>query len=411
MGIGRLGRLRASRLGIGVVLVPLAIMAVAVNQRPAIVAVAPLVEELRADTGLSATLTGLLATLPVLCFAVFAPVTPHLARRIGLERAVGASLVLLSAGIALRLFTPLALLYAGSLLAGVAIAVSNVLMPVYIKRRFVRPGLMMGCYTAAMSLGAAAAAGMTVPIATAWGMDWRGALALWLPAVVAALALWLAVMRTGGDHSPTGASGAPPHGGSWSLLRYPLAWHVTVYFGVQSALFYSFSAWLPTLLIDSGTPTQAAGLLLGLGNVIGAVGSLVAPPLAGRVRTQRPLLLAVAGGFTVGLVGLLTSPDQGTVVWICVFGLAQGAGFALGLTFTVLRSATPLVAARLGGIAQCLGYLLAALGPLTLGAIHDLTGGWRWPLVILLLALLPLTWAGWGAARDITVGEPATARG
>ncbi|HEV2844723.1 MAG TPA: MFS transporter [Thermoanaerobaculia bacterium] len=385
-------------------------MAVAVNQRPAIVAVAPLVEELRADTGISATLAGLLATLPVLCFAVFAPITPHVARQVGLERAVGASLIMLSAGIALRLFPPLALLYAGSLLAGIAIAVSNVLIPAYIKRRFARPGLMMGCYTAAMSLGAAAAAGMTLPMAAAWGMDWRGALGLWLPVALAALALWLVMVRTGGTHLPAAASRPAPSGGSWSLLRSPLAWHVTVYFGVQSALFYSFAAWLPTLLIDSGTATRTAGLLLGLCNVLGAVGSLVAPPLAGRMRTQHPLLLAVVGGFAMGLVGLLAFPNRGTVVWICAFGLAQGAGFALGLTFTVLRSATPLLAARLGGIAQCLGYLLAAIGPLSLGVIHDLTGGWRWALAILLLALLPLTWAGWGAARDATVSEPAPAR-
>jgi CP family cyanate transporter-like MFS transporter len=396
-----------SRQLTGVILLPLAIMAVAINQRPALVAVAPLVEELRADTALSSAVAGLLTTLPVLCFAFFAPVTPHVQRRIGLERAIGLSLIVLAAGIALRLLTPLALLFAGSLLVGAAIAISNVLMPAFIKRTFPRPGAMMGCYTAAMSLGAAAAGGATVPIAEAWGLSWRGALALWLPIALLAFLLWLPMLRPVVSR-PTAVAGEPrSHGGAWWMLRIPLARHVTVYFGVQSAVFYSFSAWLPALLVDSGTSVQTAGLLLGLYNIAGAVGAFAAPVLAGRMRTQHPLLLAVVAGFAVGLVGLLVSPDRGTVAWICVFGVAQGAGFALALTFTVLRSATPEVAARLGGVAQALGYLLAASGPLALGAIHDLTGRWPWALVLLLLMLLPMTWAGWGAAGDRTLGEPS----
>jgi CP family cyanate transporter-like MFS transporter len=118
------------------------------------------------------------------------------------------------------------------------------------------------------------------------------------------------------------------------------------------------------------------------------------------MRTQRPLILAVAASYVVGLGGLLISPGDGTLMWVAAFGLAQGGGFALALTLIVLRSPTPLVAARLGGVAQCLGYLLAALGPLLLGALHDLTVGWTWPLALLLAALVPMTWFGWGAARD-----------
>jgi CP family cyanate transporter-like MFS transporter len=123
------------------------------------------------------------------------------------------------------------------------------------------------------------------------------------------------------------------------------------------------------------------------------------------MRNQQPMLLTVIAAFGFGLAGLLVAPDRGTVVWICAIGVAQGAGFALALTFTVMRAATPEMAARLGGVAQALGYLLAACGPLALGAIHDLTGTWPWALVLLLLMLLPLTWAGWGAARDRTLGE------
>jgi CP family cyanate transporter-like MFS transporter len=380
------------------VLLVAAVVAVALNQRPAVVAVAPVLGELRADTGLSSALAGLLTTLPVLCFGAFAPVAPRLARRIGLETAVALSLVLLAAGIALRLLSPLALLFAGSLLAGAAIAVANVLMPAYVKREFRRPGAVMGMYSAALNIGAAAGAAATVPLADALGVDWRTALGLWLVLALAALALWLPVAGTGRAHRTSAPM--PDGAGSWSLFRQPLARRVTAYLGLQSVQFYSVAAWLPTLLADAGVPAREGGVLLGFANVVGAAGALLAPAQAGRMRTQRPLVLAVSVAYLVGLGGLLVSPASGTLIWVGAFGLAQGGGFALALTLVVLRSPTPLAAARLGGVAQCLGYLLAALGPLVVGALHDGTRGWTWPLVVLLTALVPMTWFGWGAARN-----------
>jgi CP family cyanate transporter-like MFS transporter len=387
----------------GTALLVAAIVAVALNQRPAVVAVAPVLGDLRAETGLSSALAGLLTTLPVLCFGAFAPGAPRLARRIGLETAVALSLLLLAAGIALRLLSPVALLFAGSLLAGAAIAFANVLLPAYVKREFARPGAVMGCYSASLNIGAAAGAAVTVPLAHALGVDWRTALGLWLALALAALALWLPVAGTGRAHRTS--EPLPDDSGSWSLLRQPLARQVTAYLGLQSVQFYTVAAWLPTLLADSGVPVQEGGLLLGLANVVGAAGALLAPAQAGRMRTQRPLILGVAASYTVGLGGLLVAPDTGTLAWVAAFGLAQGSGFALALTLIVLRSPTPLVAARLGGVAQCLGYLLAALGPLVIGALHDLTGGWIWPLVVLVVALLPMTWFGWGAARAAVLTE------
>jgi CP family cyanate transporter-like MFS transporter len=374
-----------------------AIVAVALNQRPAVVAVAPLLRDLRADTGLSSAMAGLLTTVPVLCFGAFAPVAPRLARRYGLESAVGASLLLLAAGIALRLLSPVALLYAGSLLAGAAIALANVLLPAYVKREFARPGAVMGAYSAALNIGAAAGAALTLPVADALGIGWRTALGLWLFVALGALVLWLPVAGTGRARR---SSGDAPPGGSWALLRLPLARRVCAYLAMQSVQFYAVAAWLPTLLADAGVPRSEGGLLLGLSNVVGAAGALVAPAQAGRMHGQRPLVAFVVTAYAVGLAGLLLSPASGTAVWVCAWGIAQGSGFALALTLIVLRSPTPLVAARLGGVAQCVGYLVAASGPLLLGALHDRTDGWSWPLALLLAAIVPMAWAGWGAARD-----------
>src|SRR3954469_10509253 len=283
----------------GVVLLVAAIVVVALNQRPAVVGVAPVLSELRADTGLTSTLAGLLTTLPVLCFGAFAPVAPRLARRIGLETAVAASLVLLAVGIALRLLTPVALLYAGSLVAGAAIAIANVLMPAYVKREFARPGAVMGVYSASLNLGAAAAAGLTVPIGVALGADWRVALASWLVLAVAALVLWLPVAGVRGTRA------VPEESGSWSLLRAPLARQVTAFLGLQSVQFYSIAAWLPTLLADAGVPVGEGGFLLAVSNVTGAAGALLAPAVAGRMRAQRPLVVVVLAAYVIGLGGLL----------------------------------------------------------------------------------------------------------
>ena len=382
------------------VLLVAAVIAVALNQRPAVVGVAPVLRDLRAETGLSSALAGLLTALPVLCFGAFAPLGPRLARRIGLETAVAWSLVLLAGGIALRLLEPVALLYAGSLVAGAAIAVANVLMPAYVKREFTRPGAVMGLYSSSLNIGAAAAAGLTVPIGVALGVDWRVALGSWLLLAAVALALWVPVAGVGRSRTAPETPGP----GAWSLLRAPLARQVTVFLGLQSVQFYSVSAWLPTLLADAGVPIGKGGLLLAVANVVGAAGALLAPAQAGRMRTQRPLVAIVVVAYVGGLTGLLAAPASGTFLWVALFGLAQGSGFALALTLIVLRSATPLVAAQLGGVAQCLGYLLAATGPVVLGALHDRTDGWTWPVALLLALLLPMAWTGWGAARDAVLG-------
>lgn len=400
----------ATRSRAATIAVLVAVVAVAFNQRPAVVAVAPVLRDLRADTGLSAGLAGLLTTVPVLCFGAFAPVGPRLARRVALEAAVAISLVLLAAGIALRMLPPVPLLYGGSLLAGAAIALANVLVPAYVKREFLRPGPAMGLYSAALNVGAAAGAALTVPVGAALGLSWRGSLGLWLVVALAALALWLPVAGTGRAHRRATRTAAT--GGSWSLLRRPLAWQVTGFLGLQSVQFYGVVAWLPTLLADAGVPVKEGGLFLGLSNIVGAGAALLSPPLAGRMRNQRPLIAVVVAVFAVGLGGLLLSPGTGTLVWVSTFGVAQGGGFALALTLIVLRSDTPLTAARLGGVAQCLGYLMAAAGPFLLGWLRDLTGGWSWPLGLLLVMLVPMGWLGWGAARDevLSSTSPAGAR-
>jgi len=386
------------RLGAGATL---AIVLAALNLRPGVVAVSPLLGEILAEEGLSATAGGVLTTLPVLCFGLLAPVAPVLARRLGLERALFGSLLLLCAGFALRLVPGVGALLGGTLAVGCAIGLGNVLLPALIKRDFAdRVGLMTGLYSMALSGGAALAAGLTVPIATATGADWRVTLASWgLLAAVGAV-IWApralrAGSRTAAPLRPAGAAA----GAARSVWRSPLAWAVTVLMGTQSLSFYATNAWLPEIFVAGGRSVAAGGWLLALTNLLGIVGSFVAPVLAGRMRRQRAIGVGLVALIGTGLLGLVLAPGV-AVVWVVLLGLGQGGGIALALTLMALRTEDAARTSELSGMAQSAGYVLAACGPLGLGVAHDVTGSWTVPLALLLGAALVQGVAAWVAGRD-----------
>ncbi|WP_051471884.1 CynX/NimT family MFS transporter [Patulibacter minatonensis] len=385
-------------------LLGVAVALFSLNLRPALVAVGPLAPQLRDDTGLSAASTSLLTTLPLVCFGLFATVAPRLGRRVGLERALLIALALLVGGIALRVVSPVVALFAGSAVAGAGIAIANVLLPGVVKRDFAdRTGPMMAVYSVGLNGGAALAAGLTVPLQDALGLSWRGALALWAVAALATAALWLP-RALGAAPAPVAASAHAR--GVW---RSRVAWAVALFMGLQSLEFYAMSAWLPTLLQDDGTSASTAGLLVALMSVASIGASLVVPVLAARSRRQRGLTAFAAGCFAIGLVGLLVAPSDGALAWVLVLGLGQGTGISLALTLFVLRSRTPEGAGELSGMAQTVGYLIAAGGPLGAGALHDLSGGWTLPLVALLVLLVAMVPAGWRAGADRMLEDPSPA--
>ncbi|GAB6940477.1 CynX/NimT family MFS transporter [Isoptericola variabilis] len=385
-------------LGAGAVV---AIVLAALNLRPGVVAVSPLLGEILAEEGLSATAGGVLTTLPVLCFGILAPVAPGLARKVGLERALFGSLVLLCLGFALRLVPGIAPLLVGTLAVGSAIGLGNVLLPALIKRDFAdRVGLMTGLYSMALSGGAALAAGLTVPIASATGMDWRATLASWgLLAVLGAVVWAPRALRSTGAVAALRPPGATPADAVRSVWRSPLAWAVTVLMGTQSLSFYAVNAWLPEIFVASGRSIAVGGWLLALTNLLGIVGSFVTPVLAGRMRRQRALGVVIVALILTGLLGLVLAPGA-AVLWVVLLGLGQGGGISLALTLMALRTENAARTSELSGMAQSAGYVLAACGPLGLGVAHDATGSWTVPLLLLVVASLVQGVAAWFAGRD-----------
>lgn len=348
----------------------LGLVLVALNLRPALSSMAPLLSLVSDSLGLSASQAGLLTTLPVLCLGLFAPLAPILARRFGSERVILGILLTLAAGIAVRSAFGSTGVFVGSIMAGASIGVIGVLLPGIVKRDFPRhAGTLTGVYTMALCLGAAVAAGATVPLSEHFGDSWSWGLGFWLiPAVLAAL-IWLPQARQGhgAHHVAYRVRG---------LLRDPLAWQVTLYMGLQSSLAYIVFGWLPSILIGRGLSPTQAGLVLSGSVIVQLISSLGAPWLATRGKDQRLAIVVVMLLALAGLFGCLYAPLDGLWGWAIVLGLGQGGTFALALTLIVLRSQDAHVAANLSSMAQGIGYTLASMGPFAVGLVHDLTGGW-----------------------------------
>ncbi|GAA2619017.1 MFS transporter [Actinomadura fulvescens] len=364
-----------------------------INLRSAITGIPPVLGDLQDTFALSGVEVSLLTTLPVLCLGVFASVAPLVARRLGTDTAIAGALVMITGGIVLRVAPSSSALFAGTVLAGAGIAMGNVLMPAVIKRHFAdRVGSLTGLAMMLMAGSGAVAAGLAVPLDNAGG--WRMALAVWaVPSAIAAL-VWGPLALRGRREGPS----APAMRSTGSLLRSPLAWSVAVFMGMASLMFYVLMSWLPEIMRDHGFAAAEAGMMVSYMMIIGIPLGFAVPVLAARVRDQRFLVVGVAVAMVVGLIGMLIAPEAGWL-WVTVLGLSTGSAFPLAYTLLSLRSPSPAVAARLSGMAQTGGYLLAGLGPLAVGVLHSVTGGWEVSLGLLLILVVPETVFGLMAAR------------
>ncbi|MEZ1437035.1 cyanate transporter [Pseudomonas plecoglossicida] len=375
----------------------LGLVLVALNLRPALSSMAPVLGQVSEGLGLNASQAGLLTTLPVLCLGLFAPLAPVLARRFGSERVILGILATLALGIVVRSSLGATGVFLGSLMAGASIGIIGVLLPGIVKRDFPQhAGTLTGVYTMALCLGAAMAAGATVPLAQHFNDSWALGLGFWMLPALLAMLVWLPQARQGhGLHKV-----AYRVRGLW---RDALAWQVTLYMGLQSSLAYIVFGWLPSILIGRGLSPTEAGLVLSGSVIVQLVSSLSAPWLATRGKDQRLAIVLVMLITLTGLFGCLYAPLSGLWGWAVVLGLGQGGTFALALTLIVLRSKDAHVAANLSSMAQGVGYTLASMGPLAVGLVHDLTGGWAavgWIFAVLGVGAIVF---GLGAGRALHV--------
>ncbi|QRI63280.1 MFS transporter [Shinella sp. PSBB067] len=380
------------------ILLGASLVLIAFNLRPVFSSASALLPEIRALLGLSPTGASLLTTLPVVCLGLFSPLAPRLAQRYGTERTLLGVVLILALGTALRGLSSIPLLFLGTALAGGCIAVGNVLLPGLVKRDFPdRAALMTGCYTMALCAGAASAAGLTLPVEHLLGGSLGGALAIWaLPALLVAL-LWLPQVLA--SRRQVKRTGFRVEG----LWRDRLAWHVTLFMGLQSALAYCVFGWLVPILRERGLDGVTAGAIVSVSVMVQAAACLVAPHLAVRGKDQRVINVTLCALAVVALLGLLFAPLSTVWFWAVLQGIGQGGLIAVAMTVIVLRTRDPHMAAHLSGMAQCVGYLLAAIGPLIVGLIRGWTGSFGWSAVLIVLLGIGAAINGWFAGKALYV--------
>ncbi|MER5305306.1 MFS transporter [Streptomyces lasiicapitis] len=409
-------------------LVVVGIVLAALNLRPAITSLGALLEEVRDGLGMSGTLAGLLTSVPPLCFAVFGSLAPRFARRFGPSAVVCAGMAAIATGLLIRPFLGGTVGFlAASGLALMGIAVSNVLMPVIVKRWFPdRVGSMTGLYSMALALGTSLAAAVTVPVTDALGGSWRTGLAVWAALAVVAVVPWIPLARrrgadpavagqeraaAGREDAATGRkpSAAPREDEGMRITHSRTAWALACFFGLQATAAYITMGWLPQIFRDAGVPAGEAGVLLAVTMAMGVPLAFVIPRVATRLSHQGPVVVALGACGLAGYAGLYFAPAGGAWAWALLCGVSNCA-FPLALTMVGMRARSSVGVAKLSAFAQSTGYLISIPGPLLVGVLYQHSGGWGLPIALMACLMVPQIAVGILAGRDRTIEDEVAAK-
>lgn len=379
------------------------IIFIAFNLRPAITSVGPLVGDIRDTFHISNGAISMITTLPLLAFALFSILSPLVAKRWGNEMTVLVGLFLILSGIVIRSSGYLSLLFVGTGLVGIGIAIGNTLLPAIVKNRFPnKVGLMTSIYSTSMGLCAAIASGVSIPLAHGLNLGWQKALLCLGVIALVAIIIWFPHVVSAKNKGNGQLSGISMR----TLFRSPIAWQVTLFLGLQSILFYGPITWLPEILIDRGISIETAGWLLGFMQFCSLPANFITPVIAGKLKSQQPIVAVVGLFYLMSIVGLIVGGGKLLmIIWILLLGIAQGACISLALTLINLRTRNAVDAAQLSGMAQSIGYLLTSVGPFFIGVLFDFTHSWTMPLLFLFVIAVGTILAGLGASRPIFVGE------
>ncbi|MGW0670424.1 CynX/NimT family MFS transporter [Streptomyces sp. NPDC002746] len=386
-------------------LVAVGLVLTALNLRPAITSLGALLEEVRDGLHMSGSVAGVLTSVPPLCFAVFGIMAPRLARRFGPGAVVCAGMTAITAGLVIRpLVGGTAGFLAASALALMGIAVSNVLMPVIVKRWFPdRVGSMTGLYSMALALGTSLAAAVTVPMTDAMGGSWKAGLGIWAALAAVAILPWIPLVR-----DRRAASGQPSaqqeRAPELRITRSRTAWALACFFGLQATAAYITMGWMPQIFRDAGVSAGTAGVLLAVTMAMGVPLAFVIPRVAARMRNQGPIVVFLGSCGLIGYAGLFFAPSGGAWAWAVLLGVSNCA-FPLALTMISMRSRSGAGVVRLSAFAQSCGYLISIPGPLLVGVLYQHSGGWGLPIGLMAALMVPQMVVGTLAGRDRTIED------
>ncbi|CAI8902245.1 Cyanate transport protein CynX [Pseudomonas sp. IT-P2] len=364
----------------------LGIILVALNLRPSMAAVGPLLSAIRGDVPLSFSLAALLTLLPVMAMGLAMFFGMAVSQRLGEQRTVLLSLLIIGVATLSRLFLDSAGgLIASAVLAGIGIALIQALMPALIKSRFPdNVALCMGLYVTSIMGGAALAASFAPWVLMQTG-NWRAGLAVWAVLALLAMPVWWATRDTSPDTTRSVVR-------KESFFTNSRAWLLAIFFGLGTASYTCVLAWLAPYYVEKGWSEQNAGLMLGFLTAMEVISGLAVPAIANRSRDRRQVLGALLGLIIAGFLGLILSPQHLSLLWPCLLGLGIGGLFPMSLIVSLDHLDEPQRAGGLTAFVQGIGYLIAALSPLMAGVVRDRLGSfeWAWWSLTAVMALMLL---------------------
>lgn len=383
-------------------LLVIGVIFVAFNLRPAITSVGPLIGTIRDDIGFANWSVALLTSLPLIAFAIMSPIAPKLANKFSNEMTLVIGLFVLIIGISLRSMSVVFLIFFGTLCIGLGIAICNVLLPSVIKEKFpAKVAIMTSVYTTSMSIFATSASGLSIPLAEELNLGWQLALLVWAIPAVIGLIIWLIIYKNNRKNTFDKQLKFFESKKGSGIWKSNLAWKVALFMGLQSLIFYVTISWLPELLMDEGMRKATAGYMLSYFQLLGIPISFIIPMIAVKMKSQRALVLAINLLYIIGISTLLLKPTFAFIIFaITLIGIASSANFALSLSFLAIRAKGAKDAAELSGMAQSIGYLLAAIGPIFIGYVYDITQTWTISLIILIGITFVIIYVGMGAGQD-----------
>lgn len=389
---------------LGTVLVGAAVVLIALNLRPGASSFGPVLAEVRGGLGMGAGVAGLVTGLPGLCFGVVGLLAVGLARRVGTSAGIALGAVALVVGLLGRVATDsVGAFVLLSVLALSGMAVGNVLVPAWIKQHGEeREVALATAYGSTLVLGGALGALVTAPILEATD-DWHRALGVWGVLALLALPPWALVWARAARSEPRLAPAASGDA-RMRVAASPTAVAMTVMFGIQAMHAYIQFGWLPQIYRDAGLSASYAGALSALLTAVGVLGGLMMPTVIARTTHLRTVMWALGGTLALGYVGLLLAPATVPWLWALLLGVA-GFAFPTAIALITARTRDPAVTAGLSGFVQPVGYLLAGIGPIAVGLVHDATGDWRLVLFLLAASAVPFTWACLRASRPVLVDD------
>ena len=379
------------------IIMAIGVIVVGSTLRAPITAVGPVILEITEQLRLTPMLVGLITTIPLMSFALLSVLAPKAAKRTGLEKLLLYSMLVLAFGLFVRSVGNVSLLFIGAALIGAAITIGNVLMPAFIKKEFPnKAGLITGFYLVSMNLTSALAVGFSIRIGQSTGLGWKASIGIWGFLALVAFLLWLPQIKKRSVSSSADTSRLS----NKSLWKSRLAWQISILMGLQSFFFYTLAAWLPTVLQSWGMSAERSGWMLSYIQMGQLPIMLIGPIVAGKMKDQTSLIWVTFILLLLGLLGIIVWKTEFIMISVIIVGISLGLAYTLVTMFFILRTKHPSESANLSGMAQSVGYLIAASGPPLFGALYSLTHNWYVPLALLLVAAIFLLTSGLASSKD-----------